>query len=162
MKSRTRARQLALQFLYQVDLLGQEKIQDLTGFLKGEEKPGDARTYARHLVEGTLEARESLDGTIQSVAQNWEISRMAVIDRNVLRLATFELLMCDDIPPNVAINEAIELGKRFSTAQSGSFINGILDKIKSQSQDQGDQPLEGVTPEPEAECAANSEDPETP
>jgi transcription antitermination factor NusB len=162
LKSRTRARQLALQFLYQVDLLGQEKIKDLTGFLQGEEKKGEARTYARHLVEGTLEARESLDGTIQSVAQNWEISRMAVIDRNVLRLATFELLMCDDIPPNVAINEAIELGKRFSTAQSGSFINGILDKIKSQSQDQGEQPLEGVTPEPEAECAANSEDPETP
>jgi len=160
LKSRTRARQLALQFLYQVDLLGKEKINDLTGFLQGEEKKGEARTYARHLVEGTLEARESLDGTIQSVAQNWEISRMAVIDRNVLRLATFELLMCDDIPPNVAINEAIELGKRFSTAQSGSFINGILDKIKSQ--DQGDQPTESVTPEPEAECAANSEDPETP
>ena len=160
MKSRTRARQLALQFLYQVDLLGQEKIEDLAGFLRGEEKPGEARTYARHLIEGTLEARESLDGTIQSVAQNWEISRMAVIDRNVLRLATFELLMCDDIPPNVAINEAIELGKRFSTAQSGSFINGILDKIKSQ--DQGDQPPESMPPEPEAECTTHSEDPETP
>ncbi|MAG63297.1 transcription antitermination factor NusB [Candidatus Woesearchaeota archaeon] len=158
MKSRTRARQLALQFLYQVDLLGPEKVEDLTGFLQGEEKPGDARTYARHLVEGTLGARESLDKTIQSVAQNWEISRMAVIDRNVLRLATFELMMSDEIPPNVAINEAIELGKRFSTAQSGSFINGILDKIKNQAA----QPEESPDPEPEAECAAGSEEPETP
>jgi transcription termination factor NusB len=83
---------------------------------------------------------------------------MAVIDRNVLRLATFELMMSDDIPPNVAINEAIELGKRFSTAQSGSFINGILDKIKNQ----GAQPEESPDPEPEAECAAGSEEPETP
>jgi transcription antitermination factor NusB len=160
LKSRTRARQLALQFLYQVDLLGQEKIADLKAFLQGEEKPGEARNYARHLVEGTLEARESLDGTIQAVAQNWEISRMAVIDRNVLRLATFELLRCDDIPPNVAINEAIELGKRFSTAQSGSFINGILDKIKNQAQEA--QAEESSNPEPEAECAAGSEEPESP
>ena len=125
MKSRTRARHLALQFLYQVDLLGQEKIEDLTAFLKGEEKPGDARTYARHLVEGTLEARESLDGTIQSVAQNWDISRMAVIDRNVLRLASVELLKCDDIPPNVAINEAIELAKKYMGRLIG-LRNGAL------------------------------------
>jgi N utilization substance protein B len=155
-----------------VDLLGQEKIEDLTAFLKGEEKPGDARTYARHLVEGTLEARESLDGTIQSVAQNWEISRMAVIDRNVLRLASFELLKCSDIPPNVAINEAIELGKRFSTAQSGSFINGILDKIKNQhleaQPEESPEPAPEPAPEPEpeadpeAECAPSPEEPETP
>jgi N utilization substance protein B len=72
---------------------------------------------------------------IQSVAQNWEISRMAVIDRNVLRMATFELLHCRDIPPKVAINEAIEIGKRFSTQNSGAFINGILDKIKSRFAD---------------------------
>jgi len=161
LKSRTRARRLALQFLYQVDLLGPEKLEDLVGFLQAEEKPGEARTYARHLVEGTLEAREQLDTTIQAVAQNWQIARMAVIDRNVLRLATFELLLCDDIPPNVAINEAIELGKRFSTAQSGSFINGILDKIKHQSQEEP-PPQEGENQEPEAEGATNSEEPESP
>jgi N utilization substance protein B len=143
-----------------VDLLGQEKVEDLTAFLEGEEKPGDARTYARDLVEGTLEARESLDGTIQSVAQNWDISRMAVIDRNVLRLASFELLKCSDIPPNVAINEAIELGKRFSTAQSGSFINGILDKIKNQHVEA--QPEESPEPDPEVKCAPSPEEPETP
>jgi hypothetical protein len=70
---------------------------------------------------------------IQGVAQNWNISRMAVVDRNVLRLATFELLHCQDIPPKVAINEAIELGKRYSTQNSGAFINGILDKIMNRA-----------------------------
>jgi len=158
-KSRTRARQLALQFLYQVDLLGSEKLEDLVGFLQQEEKAGEARTYARMLVEGTLEARESLDATIQSVAQNWEISRMAVIDRNVLRLSTFELLLCDDIPPNVAINEAIELGKRFSTAQSGAFINGILDKIKNQTEGADAENSEAEETQPE--CSAESEESET-
>jgi N utilization substance protein B len=67
------------------------------------------------------------------VAQNWQIPRMAVIDRNVLRLATFELLFCKDIPPKVAINEAIELGKRYSTQNSGAFINGILDKVMNRA-----------------------------
>ncbi len=74
------------------------------------------------------------------MAQNWKISRMAVIDRNVLRMATYELLHCADIPPKVAINEAIELGKRYSTEKSGAFINGILDKIKSRAAPRGDEP----------------------
>ena len=80
-------------------------------------------------MDGVVEHRDELDGVIRGVAQNWEIARMAVIDRNVLRMAAYELLHCPDIPPKVAINEAIELGKRFSTQNSGAFINGILDKI---------------------------------
>ena len=144
MKSRTRARELTLQFLYQVDLLGEEKIADLKRFLK-EEEPGDkeAREFAQRLVEGTFEKRIELDETIQRIAENWQIARMAVIDRNVLRLATYELVFCQDIPLKVAINEAIELGKRFSTANSGGFINGILDKVRKSSEVQegrGDDP----------------------
>ena len=131
MKKRTRARELALQFLYQLDLLGPVVLPDLSEFLRQEEKDGQTCRFARRLVEGTHEHRPAIDAEIQSVAQNWQISRMAVIDRNVLRLATYELLFCTDIPPKVAINEAIELGKRYSTANSGAFINGILDKIKS-------------------------------
>lgn len=134
MKKRTRARELSLQFLYQLDLLGDELIDELPRFLRGEEKDGETCRFARRLVEGTHEKRAQLDAEIQRVAQNWQISRMAVIDRNVLRLAAYELLFCDDIPPKVAINEAIELGKRYSTANSGAFINGILDKIKSQGE----------------------------
>jgi transcription antitermination factor NusB len=129
-KKRTRARELSLQFLYQLDLLGDELIDELPRFLRGEEKDGETCRFARRLVEGTHEKRAQLDAEIQRVAQNWQISRMAVIDRNVLRLAAYELLFCDDIPPKVAINEAIELGKRYSTQNSGGFINGILDKVK--------------------------------
>lgn len=84
-------------------------------------------------MEGTLDATPELDAEIQFVAQNWQVDRMAVIDRNVLRMAAFEILHCDEIPPKVAINEGIELGKRFSTQNSGAFINGILDKIKNRA-----------------------------
>ena len=131
MKKRTRSRELALQFLYQLDLLGTGDLDSLTDFLR--EEAGDAETarYARTLVEGTYDATPELDEEIQSVAQNWQIERMAVIDRNVLRMAAFELIHMDEIPPKVAINEGIELGKRFSTQNSGAFINGILDKIKN-------------------------------
>ncbi len=135
LKKRTRSRELALQFLYQVDLLGPEKLNDLTGFLQEQAEGSDAETsrYARLLVEGTLDAAPELDAEIQFVAQNWQVDRMAVIDRNVLRMAAFEILHCDEIPPKVAINEGIELGKRFSTQNSGAFINGILDKIKNRA-----------------------------
>jgi transcription antitermination factor NusB len=131
MKKRTRSRELALQFLYQIDLLGPEKLSDLTDFLREEGGDQETARYARVLIEGTVDSTAELDAEIQQVAQNWQIERMAVIDRNVLRLAAFELLHCDEIPPKVAINEGIELGKRFSTQNSGAFINGILDKIKN-------------------------------
>ena len=131
MKKRTRARELALQFLYQVDLMGAATMDQLPGFLTDAERDSEACRYAKHLVRGAFDNREGLDIEIQRVAQNWQINRMAAIDRNVLRLAAFELIHCPDIPPKVAINEAIELGKRYSTANSGAFINGILDKIKS-------------------------------
>ena len=130
MKKRTRARELALQFLYQVDMRGSEIEAELDAFLAEEESDRTAADFARLLVRGTLEHRATIDERIQSVVQNWEIGRMAVVDRNVLRLATFELLFRDDIPPKVSINEAIELGKRFSTQNSGGFVNGVLDKVK--------------------------------
>lgn len=133
MKKRTRARELALQFLYQVDLVGTDAKSEADGFLREEERDAESRKFALRLIRGTLEHREEIDAIVQQVAQNWEISRMAVVDRNVLRLATFELLHCDDIPPKVAINEAIEIGKRFSTQNSGAFINGILDKIMNRA-----------------------------
>ncbi len=132
MKKRTRARELALQFLYQADLvkLGPEEADD---FLRDEELDVETRRFAKRLIEGTLKERDALDAVIQAVAQNWNISRMAVIDRNVLRVASYELLHCEDIPPKVAINEAIEIGKRYSTQNSGAFINGILDKIMNRT-----------------------------
>jgi len=134
-KKRSRGRELALQFLYQLDLRGDELLDELDGWLASEERDRETRAFARRLVEGTRAQLDQLNETIQGVAQNWDIARMAVVDRNVLRLAAYELLFCDDIPPKVAINEAIELGKRYSTQNSGAFINGILDKVKSRFAD---------------------------
>ncbi len=102
-------------------------------FLREEERDVETRRFSKRLVVGTMEHRAEIDTVIQGVAQNWNISRMAVVDRNVLRLATHELLHCSDIPPKVAINEAIEIGKRYSTQNSGAFINGILDKIMNRA-----------------------------
>jgi transcription antitermination factor NusB len=134
MKKRTRAREVALQYLYQHDLTHATSHEDLQEFVREQDEDNEVRRFARELVEGTLEVREALDREIQTVAQNWQIARMAAIDRNVLRMAAYEMLHSSDVPPKVAINEAIELGKRFSTQNSGAFINGILDRIKSRAQ----------------------------
>ena len=131
MKKRTRARELALQALYQLDIQGEDFASEVAGFVGDEETDAETVEFALALVRGVALEREELDARISSVAQNWDISRMAVIDRNVLRMATYELLFREEIPPKVSINEAIELGKRFSTKNSGAFINGILDRIKS-------------------------------
>jgi len=131
MRKRTRARELALQLLYQVDARGEEVLEQADDFLDAQ--PGvdeEVRLFARELLEGTLKHREPIDEIISGAAQNWHLSRMAIIDRNIIRMAIFEMLHVDDIPAKVSINEAIELGKRYSTQQSGSFINGILDRIR--------------------------------
>lgn len=130
MKKRTRARELALQSLYQLDLRGEDFLAEARSFLRKQEPDKVAREFAMSLIQGTAQNVEGIDAVIRNVAQNWDIERMAVIDRNVLRMATYELLHCTDIPPKVAINEAIELGKRYSTQNSGGFINGVLDRIK--------------------------------
>ena len=130
MKKRTRSRELALQALYQIDLRGEEMQDQVKAFLYGEEADKSTVEFAVHLVQGTVEHLDEINDVIRGVAQNWHLERMAVVDRNVLRLATFELLHCPDIPPKVSINEAIELGKRYSTQNSGGFINGVLDKFK--------------------------------
>jgi len=129
-KKRSRGRELALQFLYQVDLRGTDVLDDLHGFLRDEESDADTARFAESLVRGTVGKQSEVDAMIQSVAQNWKLERMAAIDRNVLRLGAYEMLFVPDVPPKVSINEAIELGKRYSTQNSGGFINGILDKIR--------------------------------
>ena len=129
-RRRTRAREVALQFLYQHDLRKQETIGDMTEFLSRECPDKEVESFATRLVHGTLQQRDGADRHLREVTRNWDLDRMAVVDRNVLRMAIFELLHCPDIPPKVTINEAIELGKRFSTANSGAFINGILDRVR--------------------------------
>ncbi len=136
MRVRTRARELALQFLYAIDLQGGDYRERLDAFLKDEVggKPGEAEAseYARRLVDGVTLHAPAIDAILSVAAQNWDIARMAVIDRNALRIGCYEMLHEPEVPTKVAINEAIELGKRYSTEQSGAFINGILDRIRKE------------------------------
>ena len=107
-------------------------MEDLPAFLESTTKDREVMEFALRLVIGTKELRPEIDETLTKVARNWKLRRMATLDRNILRMAIFELLYCDDIPPKVSINEAIDLGKKFSTANSGAFINGIVDRVKDE------------------------------
>ncbi len=133
-RRRTRAREVALQALYQLELCGEEVLEHgLRGFCKQAAK-GDTQVFefAWALVEGCWDKREELDRILSSLLEHWTLERIATIDRCVLRMGAFELLHAPDVPPKVAINEAIDLAKRFSTQQSGTFVNGILDRIYTQ------------------------------
>jgi transcription antitermination factor NusB len=117
--------------LYQIDLLGSIDEEELVALLRNEAAEGaDVYAFARELVEGTVVRRAEIDAIIGEVAENWEISRMAVVDRNIIRMAIYEMLWRDDVPPKVAINEAIDLAKKYSTKNSSAFVNGILDKVR--------------------------------
>ena len=131
MRKRTRSREFALQLLYQIDARGDEVLATMEQFFEGEESADEeVRVFTRKLVTGTRDSAEEIDALITEAAENWRLDRMALVDRNILRMAVFEMLHLEEIPAKVTINEAIELGKRFSTKQSGSFINGILDRIR--------------------------------
>ena len=130
MRRRTRAREYALQMLYQADVARTELQQMIEEFWTYHTVPPDVKTFATRLVEGTLAHAVEIDRLIASYANNWEISRMAVVDRNILRLGAFELLyLLDEVPPKVCLNEAVELAKRFGDEESSKFVNGILDTI---------------------------------
>ena len=145
MRKRTRSREFALQILYQMDVAKGDLEDALVDFwldrsdlvLTQDEKQAvednkrdpEVRAYTEKLVRGTLEKRISIDEIIERYAENWEIGRMACVDRNILRLSTFEILHVDDIPVKVAINEAVELAKRYGEEDSSKFVNGILDRI---------------------------------
>ncbi len=141
MRRRTLSRRLAVEVLYQADLVGSEVVGDA---LKSPTvKPGsETQRFAGELVQGVLEHLEEIDQRIREVAENWDLGRMATVDRNVLRLGTYELLYRRDIPAKVTINEAVDLGKRYGTAESGTFVNGILDRIMSQAGRSGTEEAE--------------------
>jgi len=127
MGTRRKSRELALQALFQEELSGAAGLLDFEEFCAHFQVSKKAIPYARKLLHGVHERREALNQQISRYAENWRLERMSVIDRNILRLAVFELLYQDDVPTSVAINEAVEIAKRFSTDDSGPFINGILD-----------------------------------
>jgi len=157
MGQRREARERAVQFLFQYDINPPENLdaalvqfwtsqrsaslaEDKARATWGEKtelpppttEEAALQLFAEPLIRGTLEHRDLLDEHIKKHAQNWDLHRMAVVDRNVLRLAIYEMLYRDDIPPVVSINEAVDIAKKFSTQDSGKFVNGLLDKVKSE------------------------------
>jgi transcription antitermination factor NusB len=105
-------------------------VQDLLDqYFEENEFSPEIRQFSELLVRGTLEKRDEIDALLGKYADNWDLKRMAVIDRNILRFATFELIYMPDIPPKVAINEAVNIAKKYSQEKSGKFVNGVLDKI---------------------------------
>jgi N utilization substance protein B len=115
--------------LYQVDLTHAQPEQALEDFWIYHAVPNEVRTFATALVQGTLEHLDEIDRLIANHASNWDINRMAVVDRNIIRLGAFELLYLEEVPPKVCLNEAVELAKRFGDEESSKFVNGILDTI---------------------------------
>lgn len=132
MRNRTIARELALQALYQLDLRGDYMTGDVEAFCKENTDKTDIYQFAMSLIQGCRSHIEEIDEEISHVAEHWDMHRMAIIDKNILRLGVYELRYREDIPPKVSINEAIDLAKKFSTKNSGTFVNGILDKIYTQ------------------------------
>ncbi len=135
MRKRTRAREFALQILYQLDITN-DKLEDVLDnfWQEQEEEQVDSaiKDFTQSIVQGVVENLKLIDERISQHATNWQLKRMAVVERNILRLASFELLFRSDIPPKVSINEAVDLAKRFSGEEAGKFVNGILDKIKNE------------------------------
>lgn len=156
MGTRREARERAVQFLFEYDLNPAENLDEaLNAFWDAQRRAAlyddnaaatwgqqvelpppsveeaAVRTFADPLIRGTLNQRDEIDGLIQKHAVNWDLHRMATVDRNVMRLAIHEMLHRDDIPPIVSINEAVDIAKKFSTPESGKFVNGILDKVRA-------------------------------
>lgn len=140
MGTRRKAREAALQFLFQDDFSGSESLSlvDIEGrfdlFCGLYQINRKAREYTLQLLVQTLENRESIDSLIRQSAKNWRLERIAVTDRNLLRIGVSEMLYSKDVPHQVAINEAVEIAKRFGSDESPSFVNGILDAVKSSVQ----------------------------
>ena len=128
--SRSRCRELALQFLYQAEFAGERRDFELARFWRYFHKESNPPAYLRQLVEGVAAHLEELDALISRYSEHWRLERMAAVDRNLLRLAAYELLYEPRIPPKVVINEAVELAKIYCSEDSGAFINGILDRIR--------------------------------
>jgi N utilization substance protein B len=132
LRRRRRSREYALRVLFQLNITKQEAIAALGQFQEHFSPNGEADEFMKLLVLGVLEHREALDRLIQQYSENWRLDRINIIERNILRMALFELLYCEEIPPKVTINEAIDLGKRYGSEDSGGFINGILDRIQNE------------------------------
>jgi transcription antitermination protein NusB len=152
MTRRSRGREVALQVLYQVEQNPGVAPEEVRRFIQrrllNDRKLSE---FTEGLISGVKEHQERIDALISEVAENWRLDRMAAIDRNILRLGAYEMMFCPEVPARVAINEALELAKRYSTAQSSRFVNGILDRV-----------LQWQVPDPKAGAEPAPEDPSSP
>jgi N utilization substance protein B len=128
MGSRHHSRERALQILFQYDIHGKSGVW-LDEFWKQYKASEDVKAFAEQLVSGVLEHKKDLDALIGKYATNWKVSRMQIVDRNILRLGAYELLHLNEVPAKVTMNEAIELAKDFGDEEAAKFVNGILDKV---------------------------------
>lgn len=149
MGKRREGREAAIQFLYQIDVNGETAASSAAAFWALRSGPGKAevtaktRNFAEQLVTGVMTHRDEIDERIRKCTANYELNRLAAVDRNILRMAIFEMLHSTDVAPVVIINEAIEIAKKFGGEKSGGFVNGILDRIK---QDLGGSAREAASP----------------
>lgn len=131
---RRKAREHALQILFQLDVKKEKPSASILKHFWAEYQPDDeVKAFAEEIVKGTFKHLAKINELIEACAQNWSLDRMAVVDRNVLRMAIYEILYRMDIPTSVTINEAIEIAKKFGTDESGAFVNGILDRVARQT-----------------------------
>lgn len=133
MRKRTKAREYVLQMLYQVDITRGNWKDIFENFWQSnelEETGGELKDFSTELLGGVISHMQEIDRKISKYADNWQLERMAFVDRNIMRLGCFELLYRQDIPPKVAINEAVELAKKYSGIEAGKFVNAILDQVK--------------------------------
>jgi N utilization substance protein B len=130
MGKRRKARESTLQILFQLEFNDSDVENAFRLFWKDKKATREVKDYCRWLIEGIISHQKSIDRSIQSVSEHWRLSRMPVVDRNILRMAVFELLYEEDVAPAVIINEAIEIAKKYSGEQAAMFINGVLDTLR--------------------------------
>jgi len=129
MVNRRKSRELAMQALFYMDMSKNDSEETIKLFCDNFIFSKEAALFFLKLVNGVIHTRQDIDPIIERFSSNWKMSRMSCVDRNIMRIAVYELLFCSDIPSKVSINEAIDIGKKFGTEESGAFINGILDSI---------------------------------
>jgi len=131
MGHRRKAREIALQVLYQIDISDTDTKEAIELYWNNFEASESAREFSTQLIMGTMENIEEIDTSIRNCSEHWSLERMAKVDKNILRMAVYELIYCREIPPKATLNEAIDLGKDYGSENSGSFVNGILDALYS-------------------------------
>lgn len=130
MGKRRKARESTLQILFQLEFNDYQPEKTIRYYWQSRKGPEEVKEYSRWLVNGILTHKDKIDNVIQSVSEHWRIARMAVVDRNILRMAVYELIFEESIAPAIIINEAIEIAKKYSSDEAATFVNGILDAIR--------------------------------